>query len=97
MSLIHERTGMNRKDLLDLNVKVPPLEPYEGKDDLVVWERWLDGLLNYLYFGGNPLSETAGYTQDNGKQKLNETIFLRKRQKYRKSERERAKGICKHE
>jgi hypothetical protein len=26
------------------------LELYDRQDDLIVWERWLDGLLNYFYF-----------------------------------------------
>ena len=31
-------------------LKVEPPEPYDGKDDLAIWERWLDSLLSYFYF-----------------------------------------------
>jgi hypothetical protein len=31
-------------------VKVSLPEPYDGKDDLSVWESWLDELLSYFYF-----------------------------------------------
>jgi hypothetical protein len=31
-------------------VKVEPPEPYDGKDELPIWEKWLDKLLSYFYF-----------------------------------------------
>ena len=31
-------------------LKVEPPEPFDGKDDLAIWESWLDGLLSYFYF-----------------------------------------------
>jgi len=31
-------------------LKVEPPEPFDGKDDLAIWKRWLNGLLSYLYF-----------------------------------------------
>ena len=31
-------------------IKIEPPELYDGQDDLVIWERWLNSLLNYFYF-----------------------------------------------
>jgi hypothetical protein len=31
-------------------IKIKPPQLYDGQDDLVIWERWLNGLLNYFYF-----------------------------------------------
>jgi hypothetical protein len=42
---------MPRDHLVDIRgLKVEPPEPYDGKDDLAIWERWLDSLLSYFYF-----------------------------------------------
>jgi hypothetical protein len=49
--MIRDRTGMNRDEVAEMKgVKVEPPEPYDGKDELPVWERWLDELLSYFYF-----------------------------------------------
>jgi hypothetical protein len=49
--MIWERTAMPRDQLVEIKgLKVEPPEPFDGKDDLAVWERWLDGLLSYFYF-----------------------------------------------
>ena len=50
-TMIWERTAMPRDQLIEIKgLKVDPPEPFDGKDDLAVWERWLDGLLSYFYF-----------------------------------------------
>lgn len=51
MSMIYDRTGMPRDAVAEIKgLRVDPPEPYDGRDDLIVWERWLDGLLSYFYF-----------------------------------------------
>jgi hypothetical protein len=51
MSMIYDRMGMPRDAMAEIKgLRVDPPEPYDGHDDLVVWERWIDGLLSYYYF-----------------------------------------------
>jgi hypothetical protein len=49
--MIRDRTGMNRDEVTEMKgVKMEPPEPYDGKDELPIWEKWLDELLSYFYF-----------------------------------------------
>jgi hypothetical protein len=50
LSMVWDRTGMPPEMVAEIKgLRVDPPEPYDGRDDLVVWERWLDGLLTYFY------------------------------------------------
>jgi hypothetical protein len=49
--MIREKMSISPEAITEIKgIKIEPPELYDGRDDLVVWERWLDGLLNYFYF-----------------------------------------------
>jgi len=51
LMMIHEKTSLLPEAIVEIKgIKIEPPELYDGQDDLVIWERWLNSLLNYFYF-----------------------------------------------
>ena len=51
LMMIHEKTSLLPEAIVEIKgIKIEPPELYNGQDNLVIWERWLDSLFNYFYF-----------------------------------------------